>query len=257
MRPIASVLCCVCLGAAFAQTARLQQPRDEAADAVDELVLDRTLYGNLSPQQLTDEQANQMIDASIRRLDRVQQKLERAKVLVEQGILARNGLTPIREEIERRRQTADLAMSRAKLIHEIAEMARAEAELADGRGLAESHGLMIHFEGDRGLMRPKEEKILIVEFAKKFGKLLPISAEGETSVASPKYVGGKSTQGVGHYSGPCTPPGTPHHYTFVIIGTDFEPTELAPGLTLPEVWAKLPGRGKNAAGLVGMFVKPN
>src|SRR5436305_5982719 len=30
-------------------------------------------------------------------------------------------------------------------------------------------------------------------------------AEGETSKESPKYVGGKSTQGVGHYSGPCTP----------------------------------------------------
>lgn len=81
-------------------------------------------------------------------------------------------------------------------------------------------------------------------------------AEGETSKESPKYVGGKSTQGVGHYSGPCTPPGTPHHYTFVIIATDFEPKELPPGLTLPELWAKLPGRGKVAAGLVGLFVKP-
>src|ERR1700730_5962764 len=40
-------------------------------------------------------------------------------------------------------------------------------------------------------------------------------AEGETSKQTDKYVGGKSTQGVGFYSGPCTPPGTtPHHYTF-------------------------------------------
>jgi hypothetical protein len=31
-------------------------------------------------------------------------------------------------------------------------------------------------------------------------------AEGEVSKASDKYVGGKSTQGVGNYSGPCTPP---------------------------------------------------
>ena len=81
-------------------------------------------------------------------------------------------------------------------------------------------------------------------------------AEGETSKESPKYVGGKSTQGVPHYSGPCTPPGSPHHYTFVVIATDFEPKELPPGLTIPELWAKLPGKSKAAAGLVGLFVKP-
>ena len=80
--------------------------------------------------------------------------------------------------------------------------------------------------------------------------------EGEVSKASDKYVGGKSTQGVGNYSGPCTGPGAPHHYTFVIIATDFDPKELPAGLTLPELWAKLPGHTKAAAGLVGLFVKP-
>ena len=79
---------------------------------------------------------------------------------------------------------------------------------------------------------------------------------GAGALAFPKYVGGKSTQGVGYYSGPCTPPGSPHHYTFVIIATDFEPKELPPGLTIPELWAKLPGHAKGAAGLVGLFVKP-
>jgi phosphatidylethanolamine-binding protein (PEBP) family uncharacterized protein len=35
--------------------------------------------------------------------------------------------------------------------------------------------------------------------------------------------------GVGHYSGPCTPPNqTAHHYTFTLIATDFAPTELRP-----------------------------
>ena len=34
-------------------------------------------------------------------------------------------------------------------------------------------------------------------------------AEGEASKYSDKYVGGKSLMGVGHYSGPCTPP--QHH----------------------------------------------
>jgi len=81
-------------------------------------------------------------------------------------------------------------------------------------------------------------------------------AEGEVSKEGPKYVGGKSTQGVGNFSGPCTPPGSPHHYTFKIIGTDLDPKELQPGLTLPELEAKLAGHVKGAAGLVGLFVKP-
>ncbi len=49
-------------------------------------------------------------------------------------------------------------------------------------------------------------------------------AEGETSKQTDKFVGGKSTQGVAFYSGPCTPPGqSPHHYTFTLVATDFEP----------------------------------
>ncbi len=87
-------------------------------------------------------------------------------------------------------------------------------------------------------------------------------AEGEVSKTSDKYIGGKSTQGGPNYSGPCTPPGSPHHYTFRVIATDLDPKELPPGLTLPELEAKLgpqgqPSHAKGAAGLVGLFVKPN
>jgi hypothetical protein len=85
-------------------------------------------------------------------------------------------------------------------------------------------------------------------------------AEGEVSKPSDKYVGGKSTQGVGFYSGPCTPPGTtPHHYTFVLIATDFDPKELPPGLTRDELIAKFgppPAHVKGSTGLVGLFVNP-
>jgi Raf kinase inhibitor-like YbhB/YbcL family protein len=82
-------------------------------------------------------------------------------------------------------------------------------------------------------------------------------AEGEVSKDSDKYVGGKSSRGIGHYGGPCTPPGSPHHYTFVIISTDLDPKALPPGLTYQELHAKLAGHTKGAAGLVGLFVKPS
>jgi Raf kinase inhibitor-like YbhB/YbcL family protein len=87
--------------------------------------------------------------------------------------------------------------------------------------------------------------------------------EGEVSKPSEKYVGGKSTQGVGFFSGPCTPPGvSPHHYTFVLVATDLDPKELPPGLTKDELVAKLvppapaASHAKGTAGLVGLFVKP-
>jgi Raf kinase inhibitor-like YbhB/YbcL family protein len=88
-------------------------------------------------------------------------------------------------------------------------------------------------------------------------------AEGETSKQTDKYVGGKSTQGVPFYSGPCTPPGqVAHHYTFTMIATDFEPTEMAPGLSHDDVVNKLaepgkpPAHTKGVAGLIGLFVNP-
>jgi hypothetical protein len=85
-------------------------------------------------------------------------------------------------------------------------------------------------------------------------------AEGEVSKESDKYVGGKSLFGVGTYRGPCTPPNTtPHHYTFVLIATDFDPKELPPSLTRDELIAKFgppPAHVKGSTGLVGLFVNP-
>ena len=82
-------------------------------------------------------------------------------------------------------------------------------------------------------------------------------AEGEVSKASGKYVGGKSTEEVGYYSGPCSPPGSPHHYVFRVIATDLAPKDLPPGLTLDELQSKLAGHTKGAAAIVGLFANPD
>jgi Raf kinase inhibitor-like YbhB/YbcL family protein len=81
-------------------------------------------------------------------------------------------------------------------------------------------------------------------------------AEGEVSKASSKYIGGLSTQKVGFYSGPCTPPGPVHHYTFTLIATDLEPTALKEGMTRDELIKALDGHAKQATGLIGIFSKP-
>jgi Raf kinase inhibitor-like YbhB/YbcL family protein len=89
---------------------------------------------------------------------------------------------------------------------------------------------------------------------------IPVSvtgfAEGEVSKPSEKYVGGKGTQGGSTYLGPCTPAGSPHHYTFTLIATTLDAKELPPGLTRDEFFAKLTGKGKGATGLIGLWKKP-
>jgi Raf kinase inhibitor-like YbhB/YbcL family protein len=77
--------------------------------------------------------------------------------------------------------------------------------------------------------------------------------EGELSKPGDKFVGGTSTMKLSNYFGPCTPPGAPHHYTFVLMATDLEPAALKPGLTREEVMKELDGHVKVAAGLIGTF----
>jgi Raf kinase inhibitor-like YbhB/YbcL family protein len=81
-------------------------------------------------------------------------------------------------------------------------------------------------------------------------------AEGETSKPSDKYVGGIGTAKQSIYMGPCTPPGPPHHYTFVLIATDLDPKALPPGLTKLELFDKLNGHVKGSTGIIGMFKNP-
>ena len=89
---------------------------------------------------------------------------------------------------------------------------------------------------------------------------IPVSvtgfAEGEVSKQTDKYVGGKSTMGLPHYFGPCTPPGPQHHYTFVLIATDLEPTALQPGLTREDMPKALDGHVKGSTGIITTFQHP-
>ena len=82
-------------------------------------------------------------------------------------------------------------------------------------------------------------------------------AQGELSTTSAKYVGGKSTQGLASYMGPCPPPGTgAHHYTFVVIATDLDPAALPAGLTREQLMPMLDGHAKAASGISGLFAHP-
>lgn len=81
-------------------------------------------------------------------------------------------------------------------------------------------------------------------------------AEGETSKPSDKYVGGIGTAKQSIYMGPCTPPGSPHHYTFVLIATDLDAKALPAGLTKLQLFEKLDGHVKGSTGIIGLFKNP-
>jgi len=163
----------------------LEQVRQDLADAQDAAILEKTLYGNLAIEDLTEQQADEMVAAATRRFDRQKAKLEHAKKLVEEGALSQLSLTPFIEEVDRSRRTLNLAHSRASLLRQLADMARVEQavlatpeqapELQDYLRLAE------RYDGE-GLFRWAQLKEIALAYEKRFAKPLPISARGDTAV---------------------------------------------------------------------------
>jgi hypothetical protein len=159
----------------------VQLARAEAAvaDAEDEALLRRTVYGN----ELTDDQADEMLAAASRRVERRKQALEEGRKLVDSGVTSLLSLTPLLEEFDTARKEQDLAESRAKFARQLAEMARAE-ELLESKlnhSPQEAHDLADRYDGD-GVFNMGTFARVELDFVKQFGKPLPVSAMGETAV---------------------------------------------------------------------------
>jgi len=162
-------------------TPRTQLVQAEAAiaDAEDAALLRRTVYGN----DLTDDQAGEMLAAAARRLDRRKQALEAGRKLVDGGVASLLSLTPLLEELDSARKELDLAESRARFTRELAQMARAEELVAnqlnqDPRAARE---LADRYDGD-GIFTMGTFARVELDFEKQFGKPMPVSAMGETAV---------------------------------------------------------------------------
>ena len=74
--------------------ARLDQAQAELADAEDNAVLRRTLYGTLRIEDFTKEQSEIMISAAERLVGRQRERIDRTKQLVQEGIIARVAFAP-------------------------------------------------------------------------------------------------------------------------------------------------------------------
>src|SRR5262249_27928657 len=140
----------------------LDRAEAKIADAEDEAFLRRTLYGT----ELTPQQADNMIAAAGRRLERRQQTLEAAGKLVKaQGAPATSPEAPS-AEVELAKKEYALAESRAEVTREIAAMARAEEDI-DAH--PELRALTERFDGD-GTFSAIQFGRIESAFQGKFGK---------------------------------------------------------------------------------------
>lgn len=168
--------------------ARLEDAQQNLADANDEAILERTLYGDLQVDKVSDQMMDDMIAAAQRRLERQQNKLEQARTLVTSGIAPLSSLTPVQEELAIRQTNLNLAHSRASLMAEMAALAKYQktaAEIHEVTSVAFTDAFspgMEHYEGNGLFRESKDLKPLAVAFAQKFDHPLPISAEGETGL---------------------------------------------------------------------------
>lgn len=206
MRYLTGILLLVCASCAFAQTEdppevmrakagidklrslveagvvpRAQLDRAEAglADAEDAALLRRLVYG----KDLTEDQADEMVAAATRRLERREKAVDDARKLADSGVASLLYVTPFLEEEDAARKELDLAETRARLTRQISEMARAEEALESklNHAPAEAHELADRYDGD-GVFSMATFAHVELDFEKKFGKPLPVSAMGETAV---------------------------------------------------------------------------
>jgi hypothetical protein len=159
--------------------ASLAKAEEAVADAQDASILRRTAYGS----ELNVDQADQMVAAANRRLERRQKAVDAAAQLVDAGAAPRAYLLPLEDDLEQERRELSLAESRAQLIHELSEMVSAEANFLNklAHSPAEAAELAAGYSEDGTFIYATYAKVEVA-FRERFGKPMPVSAMGETAV---------------------------------------------------------------------------
>ena len=167
---------------------RLEQAQQDLADVQDDAILARALYGELPVEDLTDQVIEDMVAAAERRVERQQARVEAAQKLVDEGITALSSLTAPQQELATRRMNLDLAHTRARVMGELAALAKFEKSSVAIQDVTrvEYRDMfapgMEHYEGNGIFQESRDLKLLAVAFKKKFDHPLPISAAGETGL---------------------------------------------------------------------------
>ncbi len=162
---------------------RLEEAKSKLADAQDEAILARTLYGEVRIQDMGADDAKSMIEAAQRRVDRENNLVTERQTLLDNGILAKSEFAAFQDELDSRKRVLELAQNRVKLLDELREMADQEQRLEraariDAPGLKD---VMIRYDGD-GRFNLGDLPTISSEFQRRFHHALPISALGQTMV---------------------------------------------------------------------------
>jgi hypothetical protein len=159
----------------------------DEADLRDDALLRATLSVSISAedihssefaQDLAEKQADEMQAASQRRLQRQEKRIELVQAAVNDGKAKTEDLTPLLDEMHLRIETGRIVVSRVSVVREIIRSARQEQALS----VALKRGrTMEHYNGN-GLFSGADLNVVQKAFARRFGRPLPISADGDTSL---------------------------------------------------------------------------
>jgi multidrug efflux pump subunit AcrA (membrane-fusion protein) len=168
------------VAAGAAPRAALDRAQAAIEDRRDEAILRRTLYGEITLENIDEQQTSEMIEAAERRLARRQQRAAELRHMAAEGLLARSALEDAEQELLEHETTLSLARSRAALLAGISAMARLEIETAR---IEETQPELLpvreRFDGTGSFTRDHLRKVVLA-FEKEFGKALPVSAHGDT-----------------------------------------------------------------------------
>jgi hypothetical protein len=158
---------------------KLDEARAHLADAEDQAVLTRTLYGLRTAGSMSEEEGNEMLAAAQRRVDRAQAFFDDRQKLLESGAIARVDLEGVSRALEDRERELGFAKDRLRLLNELAAMADNERQLAKSAQATAWKNSVIRSERN-GPFSLADLTSIKAEYEKKFHRPLPISALGQT-----------------------------------------------------------------------------
>lgn len=153
---------------------------EEAVAEVRDKVLLRTA---ITEPDLTEQKADDLVAAAGRQFDRRKKAYDDARKMVDTGLAPQLSLDTLIQDLDFARRQCELMDERARLAREMAQMAEEEAQLQErmAHAPAEVHSLGDRFDGD-GIFTPQIFHQVEMAFEQRFGKSMPISANGETAV---------------------------------------------------------------------------
>jgi|tagenome__1003787_1003787.scaffolds.fasta_scaffold20973177_3 hypothetical protein len=158
---------------------KLDEARAHLADAEDEALLSRTLFGTKMAGSMTQDEANQMLAAAQRRVDRARAAFDDRQRLLASGAIARIDVESASRELDDRQRVLGFAKDRVRLLGELATMAENERQLARSADASSLRTSVIRSNGN-GSFSLGDLTAIQAQFENRFHRPLPVSALGQT-----------------------------------------------------------------------------